>query len=280
MLKKLLKYDMRAVFKVWWIGALISVASAIFGGVLSQIAGTIPPKTENVILGLIRTFCLFTAVICGLTLALSLVLTVVLTIIRFYRHFFTDEGYLTFTLPVSRRTLLFSKTLNAFIWYSLHIIIFFFSALLFWDLATPKEDIFLDFFSLIDWIFEFFWDELGAWLIVYTVEAILLPIVSLILSITLIHFCTTFASVLLKKARGIAGVGIFYALTSTFSLIGQLTLYIFGFAFISASPELLAGQESASVALLLLITIAVIAAISAILYSVTQLLLDRKLNLA
>ena len=109
MLKKLLKYDLRSVFRFWWIVALISVGMAVLGGFAQSILyNNDIPRVINVIASIVVFFSYF----CMMGLA---VLTQVLLFIRFYRNFFTDEGYLTFTLPVKRETLLNSKVLAGFI---------------------------------------------------------------------------------------------------------------------------------------------------------------------
>ena len=98
MLRKLLKYDLKAIFKFWWI---------VFGGFCDNILNTYEGDAWSVYLmmsmgSLSGTF---------LNLALPVV-TFVLIFIRFYKNFFTDEGYLTFTLPVSRRKLMLSKIIS------------------------------------------------------------------------------------------------------------------------------------------------------------------------
>ena len=45
---------------------------------------------------------------CVMAIIASAVVTELLVFVRFYKNFFTDEGYLTFTLPVSRKDLLLS----------------------------------------------------------------------------------------------------------------------------------------------------------------------------
>ena len=44
------------------------------------------------------------------------VVSTILVYVRFFKNFFSDEGYLTFSFPVPRRTLYLAKTVNAFIW--------------------------------------------------------------------------------------------------------------------------------------------------------------------
>ena len=104
MLLKLLKNDLKAVFKYWWISAIISIALSFFGsfliGFLRNYDGYSPMLGILSILGIML-------IIGGLS-AFSL-LSFIFVIIRFYRNFFTDEGYLTFTLPVKRNELFLSK---------------------------------------------------------------------------------------------------------------------------------------------------------------------------
>ncbi len=52
-----------------------------------------------------------------------LILTLFLIVYRFYKNFFTDEGYLMMTLPARPVTLIFSKLLNAWLWIVLSTVI-------------------------------------------------------------------------------------------------------------------------------------------------------------
>ena len=117
MLKKLLKYDIRAVAGLWWIGAVVSVGASILGAILMRFSIAVSDSnTPSVILKMFATLALIVGIFCVIAVAVSYVFTMILVFVRFYRHFFTDEGYLTFTLPVKRSTLLLSKSINAVIW--------------------------------------------------------------------------------------------------------------------------------------------------------------------
>ena len=178
MLKKLLKYDMRAVSGLWWIGAVISVAAAVVGAFLIRFFTYVNQLEEpNVILSMASILGVLVAIFCILAIFLAFVFTVVLVFVRFYKNFFTDEGYLTFTLPVKRSTLLFSKMVNATVWFSAHFGVIVLSALLFVLLVWPPEaDGFFINFAVFKNIGELFvreWDRLGAWMIVYDLVAFL-----------------------------------------------------------------------------------------------------------
>ena len=110
MLVKSLKYDLRSVWRIWWIGAVTVLALSVPTGLATRdmILSTssldhIPWGTFVIMINNMVdvAFPLFSAVLVGL---------------RYYSHFFTDNGYMTFTLPVKRSTLYLSKFLNAMVW--------------------------------------------------------------------------------------------------------------------------------------------------------------------
>ena len=289
MFKKLLKYDIKAISKLWWIGATISVVAAIVAAILIRFfIYVIDMNSDSIILNLASIFGLIAAIFCIIAVILAYVFTVVLVFVRFYKHFFTDEGYLTFTLPVKRSTLFFSKTLNAAIWLSAHLVLIIISLLLFALLVVPPEEngffINFAFFEELGKLFAQAWEAIGAWLLVYIIEALLFIFISLVFSITLIYFCITVGSVLVKKAKLILSIGIYYAIYSSLTAIWQFSYYIFGSLMTTGMgilmKEATKNQTAAVYALLVLVVLSIISAIATIFYSLTQYLLDRKLNLA
>ena len=70
-------------------------------------------QDSNIFVDLFASLTVLTYIICLAALSLCVTLC---TVIRFYKNFFTDEGYLMFTLPVKTSDLILSKTLVAVIW--------------------------------------------------------------------------------------------------------------------------------------------------------------------
>lgn len=110
MLGKLLKHEWKAVWKIptILIGALL---------VLAFLAGLefASPVWESGLEGLdvliVMTWLVFYFAVIGVNIGIILYLAV-----RFYKSMFTDEGYLTHTLPVTARQLLISKILPIAAW--------------------------------------------------------------------------------------------------------------------------------------------------------------------
>ena len=108
MLKKVIRYDFKAILKYWWIAALSSFVLACVGGGCTEILNSEKELTEAVyvlsMLGIVLVIISFVA---------FFILSEILVFLRFYKNFFTDEGYLTFTLPVKRSQLLSSKLITS-----------------------------------------------------------------------------------------------------------------------------------------------------------------------
>lgn len=105
MLKKLLKYDLKWIYKV----ILVFYALAIFFALLSLGLS----KAENSTL-----LNVLAQISCGFTVAMvanCIVNSIMRSWVRFRNNMYKDESYLTHTLPVSRHTVFLSKTLSALI---------------------------------------------------------------------------------------------------------------------------------------------------------------------
>lgn len=274
MLKKLLKYDLRSVFRFWWIVALISVGMAVLGGFAQEILyNDDAPQVINVVASVIVFFSYF----CSMGLA---VLTQVLLFIRFYRNFFTDEGYLTFTLPVKREMLLNSKVLTGFIAMAavaavcaLNFSIIF---------AIPEYEIFRsgEFFRGIEEGMREIPNHLVGPLLTIGIEALVIAALVLLLSVLFLYCCITFGSMIVKKGKLFASIGMYYgigsAVTSTMQLIlvlsvGSITVWM---------EPISEWQAPTVVTLILLAVILFLAALCALIYAFTHWMLGRKLNLS
>ena len=105
MLKKLLKYDLQNVNKV----LVIFYSLSLFFAILTRIFLSI---NNSFIMDIIGKVC------SGVTI--SMIFNIIINNLmrlwsRFKTNFYSDESYLTHTLPVSKKTLYFSKTLASFI---------------------------------------------------------------------------------------------------------------------------------------------------------------------
>ena len=68
---------------------------------------------------LVNTLSVLTMILFFIGLSAIGISAVFITVQRFYRSFFSDEGYLTMTLPVSTHKLILSRLIVSVIWYAL-----------------------------------------------------------------------------------------------------------------------------------------------------------------
>ena len=121
MLGKLFKYDMRALSRTLVplhaaVLALVAMgcAAGFAGYAIGEDAALSDAGALLAALALATLFCL-------LALFASTVATFVLVLSRFYRNLFTDEGYLTLTLPVTANQVMLSKTLAGLRWVFMNV---------------------------------------------------------------------------------------------------------------------------------------------------------------
>ena len=134
MLRKLLKYDMMSVWKGGWgvlpIMAACTVIASLAANLLNADSSNYADHTSYALAIIVFFVCVFGIVACGVIIGN-------LVFVRFYKNFYTDEGYLTFTLPASRKILLFSKTLNTLIWETAHTVLILICALIYFIIVPP-----------------------------------------------------------------------------------------------------------------------------------------------
>ena len=279
---------MMAVWRLWWIAVMIVPIAAVVGSAMLRfiIEGTENLMFEDPISTLLLMGAILVVFACLVAIVLSFILTMVLIYVRFYKNLYTDEGYLTFTLPVSRKQILLSKTLNAFIWYVLHGLLVAVALFLFILFAIPPEGnalINTELFKEIGELFSELWSICGAWLILIIAELIIFLLLSTLMGITLLHLSITVGSVIAKKAKILASVGMYYVFNMVLSLFMQISTYVFMFLIAPGISmiEITSDTEVLGlITLVFLVAIAFVGIITALLYNLTQHLLDRKLNLA
>lgn len=105
MFAKLLKMEFRSTWNVLGILCLSLVGAGLLGGLaIRYLEGVSAPKQwlEILLCELVITAAVLFFVVCGAA-------ALIVQIVRFYRSRFTDEGYLTFTLPVTTHQVLLSS---------------------------------------------------------------------------------------------------------------------------------------------------------------------------
>lgn len=279
MLKKCFKYDFKNIIKIWWIAAVtLFILSVAAGFSLRNIAlhGEMPDRhfiLESTVI-IIYYFSLFAIGI----------LTSVLLCIRFYGNFYSDEGYLTFTLPVKRSTLLGSKVLNGFVFMVLTGITIVISVIIVTGIVPAPGSGYKTLFGelvgeFIELVKEIKWVE-RIWLFTYILELIVLFGLLELSSVLLLYMLITLGSVAVKKLKAVATVG--FIVGASYVLSALLIPAIMAVALWNEAAVHLYGDfwNEPQIALVLLICCAVTGTACALFANVTQGCINRRLNLS
>ena len=275
MLKKVLRYDCRSLFRLWWIAAVVTIALGVAGGFAEIVyqPNTKVPEMISVSAGIIIFFAYF----CMVALALF---SEVLVFMRFYRNFFTDEGYLTFTLPVKREVLLNSKIISGLALMAASVGVCILSNFIMFMISDFELFRTGDFFQEVGKFFRDIPVEYRGYLVTYIMEVLIILGLLLVLSVLFLYCCITFGSMIVKKGKLLASIGIYLGANSIFSFNSQL-LMVFGIASIGVWVEALPMKHlPIIIILILLVLILFLAALCALLYAFTYWMLGRKLNLS
>ncbi len=274
MLKKLLKYDFKALFKYWWIVAL---ASAGLGG-LSGVCITLI-RAERDLPKVVTVSSWIVVVLAVMGIGVFITFSTVMLFIRFYKNLFTDEGYLTFTLPIKRSTVLNSKLISGVCYNFITMLVAFADAMLMLGIGFSDKIFKKEFFEKLETIVKEIYELWDVYTFVYIFEALLIIVASVLLGISFLYVCVTLASIVTRKARVITSIGIYYALNSVFSFVVQMLL-MFGMEPLTEKIDTLSeAAVNPMVALLLLCVVMFMVLLCGVMYVAQYYMIDRKLNL-
>ena len=284
MFSKLLKHEWKANVGLMSILTLAVVGVGILGTIALRVLvnyGDAITQSESVLVLLL--FPLTTLVFVSyMGIAVYVAAVGFVLMYRFYKHKFTDEGYLTFTLPVKTNHIFLSSGLNMVIW----TVIAFLVALLMYAMmllcGTAQEGLFNDdiveaFSSLgifIDGIGEEFTELMGAGFVpLLILNVLVVPLFSSVIAMT----CVTLGAVVAKKHKILAIIGISYGVEMVLSILLSVVTYLplFIAAIIDPSME----SPMLYITLTLILTFLLQAGITVGGYFLSTGLMKNKLNL-
>lgn len=276
MLKKLLRYDFKAIFKYWWIGALTTLALSGVGagcGTILETERELPPS--------VTIFATIGMVLVVLGIFAFIIFAELLVYVRFYKHLFTDEGYLTFTLPVKRHQILSSKLISGFICGLSTIIVTVVDAAII-ILTTFRKDIFVEgwYDKVVSFLKEMVAESGIPYLTAFFGQLLIICLLVLILGVLFTYLCITFAGAISKKSKLASAILIYYGASSVSSIFMYM-FYFFGIQSIFEWIDTLNNENAQDIALLviLLLVILFVSMLCTLAYTLNYRLLDRKLNL-
>ncbi|MDD6436167.1 MAG: hypothetical protein PUF77_07285 [Clostridiales bacterium] len=267
MLGKLIKYDLSSVSRILLPlhGFLILITLMGKGLIMLSRSITFP---DLLIVLMILLYVLYAA-------AVSIV-TMVLLIYSFYRSMFSNEGYLTFTLPVSENSLLLSKTIVAWIWGTLNVLILFGCI----GILVYQRGLFGDIFSLIGMAQDCFMQEFGVNALGRAIPFVLLTILTGIpMCLIPIYMCFAIGQLFNQHKVAFSFVA-FFALSVIKQILGFVALFLLSLVDVEEIFYLETVEAINWFTAYAYISLGISILATLIMYFVTLAIIRKKLNLA
>ena len=273
MFSKLLKYDLKSLsrsglivmiitFCLGAVGAIDAFVSfrAIFSEIYAEDASVWTTVFSSV--GILSFFfILFGILVCSTVMQ-------IIIYVNYYKALCTDQGYLTFTLPVKERDILLSKTVSSFIWNAiitvaiiLCIALIILSVFLGVESVAPSDPMPDDSVSPLEGLFE------------------LLPVALMVTTVIfyslnntqLIFMVIFFASVITKKNKGLLAVGLVLGANMIYSMLSSIVSSIIAITVSSATVNTMVIEQLIYIVFLIGTGIAY--------FFLTEHMMKKKLNL-
>ncbi len=280
MLGKCLKYDLRSSGKLILPLSLIAVLVSAFGcAVIAFLEWFSNLYTdENVVTVLVYTLgtmFIFTAAIVGIV-GFPICTTVVI-VHRFYTSCYTDEGYLTFTLPVTTHKLLISKTLSGFIWsiYSAVISVICIGGYILTCIGLFSSAV--EIRTLFDEVVDMIFDQYGLSFAANAVSYIVSMLASSLFGILVLYLSFTIGAMLTKKYKALAGIAIYFAINVVASTVQSIGSVFTSIGFGAAESSLINSGWYLNITLW--VSTVITAALSVGAYYLMHYIFKNKLNL-
>ena len=218
MFGKLMKHEWRATAPTLSLLALASLGMGILAGIVLRLLFTFSDEIPEILAATIGAsigFMFLAIMICDVAMS-------ILLMVRFYKHKFTDEGYLTFTLPVSSHQVFLSAALNNLIWVVISILSVVLSFVAFFLIGTagvPEMQELQEILDAFGVTLETVLPEgLADCLFIYVLQGI----VALPYSVVIVMTCLTVGATIAKKHKILAAIGIYYALSWASGIVNSI----------------------------------------------------------
>lgn len=274
MFAKLLKYEWRATRGFLGLLSLICLSAALVGGLsmryLVWVSELDTQEDVAIVLSVLTMIFAFIAiVICCVAMELYAVW-------RFYKSRFTDEGYLTFTLPVTTHQILLSSFVNCLISMVCALAALMVGYLVLLLLGfSALDNFFPSLWEVLPLAMENLWrlfsGETGTFLGLFLLEIVtgtFSGVLTMMLSVTI-------GCILAKRHKVVVSVAVYFGISMAISMITSVLGAIQGI--VSYTSQAASGVSTLSSMMLSGSVLAVVVAIGA--YWLMYVLVSRKLNL-
>jgi hypothetical protein len=279
MLRKCLKYNYKATTKLWVIASVIVSVAVLIAAFAVRTLNEAEWNNRTSPLLILAVFSVMLGIIAA---SAYVIISLIMGPARMYKSCFTDEGYLTFTLPVSRTTLFNASLIHGLSVSFSSVLVLLLDLTVFLAIVPNSKDGPSVLVEMLKYISSSFAD-IPPDAALALIQLLIALIAYYVFLVVLIYTCLVVGCVLVKKARLLMSIGV-YALTSV-TLTGLYYILILAgttsaFAISSTESQLLDDASGAIVNLILLGVISFFVVLSSLMYSFSLGRLKHSLNLS
>lgn len=251
MLKKLMKHDFRALSRTLFPLQIGILGGGLVATLLTALTIRLGQNSANtggsaLLRQLIMGVSATASVLIGVAIMASALVTLLLICYHFYRSFLANEGYLTFTLPVSTSKLIWSKLLTGMLWTLINGVVIMVTLLVFSVFGTTTDS-----FANMEVLhaFRLFFTEVLPQAAAYinvplmAVEVVVIGVLALAAQMLQIYFAIVVGGQVAKKHRILAAIGMYLLINMGVGIISTSFMSLMAFGEGVASMALETVQE-------------------------------------
>ena len=231
MFSKLLKHEWKANWRLMSILTLAAFGVALLGTIALRVLvnyGDMISESDSILVLLLFPLGMLVAV-SYIAIAIYVAAVSFVLLFRFYKNKFTDEGYLTFTLPVKTHQIFISSGLNMVIWMVISVVLMLLmyammflcgsatEGLINMEVFEPFQGMDILWEAIAEGLTEIFGKGFGPLLLL---NLLIAPFASVVQSMT----CVTLGAVIAKKHKILAIIGISYGVNMILSIVSSVVM--------------------------------------------------------
>ncbi len=282
MLGKLIKHEFFADAKMLVPTYLVVLILSLLGRFSTWLATrkSIADAVSSSFANLLEGMASLLSVLYVIAFIAAMVLTIFYLIYRFYKNFFTDEGYLMMTLPTKSYSLVTAKFINSVIWVVIGLLVTVLSLYITFSHYDQLMDTLSEIYNLLtrSGDKEYIKDALGTEPGVFITELVLYMVVWFSRFIITWYFAIAFGQLLSKNHKVVGAIGAYLILRILSSILSTVFLWFEN----EVLADVISGYStSTGVALqtTLIGTSVVSIVVCAVLFGATCYIMEHKLNL-
>ena len=252
MLGKLIKHDFRALSRTLFPLQIGILGGGLVATILSALSIRLSEASwagangSNLVKMLLLGASVTVAVLIGVAIMASLFVTLILICYHFYRSFLADEGYLTFTLPVTTSNLLWSKLLTGMFWMLINSVVVCITLAIYAVFGTTTNTLLnADVLSAFRQFFTEILPQASQYVSipVMSIETIVVGILGLAAQLLQIFFAIIVGGQVAKKHRVLAAIGMYLLINMGVGIISSIFMSVVTFGEGVATLALNTAQE-------------------------------------